>query len=272
MAPDRAPPPPARRSRPYRARAALTAVPPRRTKPMVTRCAGEGTVISPGGGAGVARRRAALNWDRKDRKPSAASAPPARCLAGAPRDVWLKLMVVLVLVGVAVGWGGPRGDPCNVRPGVMPRGCANYSIGVFDMSRFSHCCSQRLPAPSYPNFGFGESPCQWRTPVILGVPNVSIPPNPRKNTPSRTATVLLMLAEARLGAQVGALNGCSNGEATSIWQRPSTDGGYDVNHHSQIFNGSHIVLGSAVYVPARKRALLFFTSGSIKQPNAILKS
>ena len=69
-----------------------------------------------------------------------------------------------------------------------------------------------------------------------------------------------MFAEARMGAQSGATNGCNSGEATSIWQRPSIDGGFSVNHHSQIFNGSHVVLGSAVYLPAQGISLLFFTA------------
>jgi hypothetical protein len=145
---------------------------------------------------------------------------------------------------------------------------------VFDMSAAPTCCSD----PSRPHWiAPSEHVCQWATPVLLAIPNITMS---RGADAGRRSQVLLAISEGRLGANFSSA-GCATGSARGLWQRPSTDNGMSWSHHSVVANytapqldgatsprggTSGIVLGSAVWDPGSQRAHLFYTTGCTSSP------
>lgn len=152
---------------------------------------------------------------------------------------------------------------CNIRPGIMPSSCPNYSSGVFDMHAAPTCCTDPLAQPDW--IYTSEHVCQWATPILLAMPNITVA--------GQRTQVLLPISEGRMGANLSVSNGCSTGSARSIWQRPSPLNGMNWEHHSIVVNASTpqggIVLGSAVWDPARHRAHLFYTTADAVKPRAL---
>ena len=160
----------------------------------------------------------------------------------------------------------PAGPPnCNIRPGIMPDACANYSIGVYNMAAAPTCCTD--PLAQRPSWIFTTEPvCQWATPVLLPVPNITVG--------NRSMMALLALSEARMGANFSE-RACSSGSAPSLWQRPglgleTAKHSPGVRHHSIVASdpaaarappgSAGLLLGSAVYDPESTRAHLFYTT------------